>query len=159
MTQRVTIFDTTLRDGEQSPGIALNTEEKLEIAAQLARLGVDVIEAGFPAASDGDFASVQAIARQIEGPVIAALARATASDVDSAWKALEDAARPRIHVFIATSPIHMYHKLQMEPAEVKEAAIEAVTRARLPPGQRRSTSPTPSAMPLQATSDSSSPRW
>ena len=130
MTERVTVFDTTLRDGEQSPGIALNTEEKLEIAAQLARLGVDVIEAGFPAASDGDFASVQAIARQIEGPVIAALARATATDVDSAWKALEDAARPRIHVFIATSPIHMYHKLQMEPAEVKEAAIEAVTRAR-----------------------------
>ena len=130
MTARVTIFDTTLRDGEQSPGIALNTEEKLEIAAQLTRLGVDVIEAGFPAASDGDFASVQVIAREIEGPVIAALARATATDVDSAWKALEDAARPRIHVFIATSPIHMYHKLQMEPAEVKEAAIEAVTRAR-----------------------------
>ena len=104
--------------------------DRLEIATQLTRLRVDVIEAGFPAASNGDFASVQAIARQIEGPVIAALARATASDVDSAWKALEDAARPRIHVFIATSPIHMYHKLQMEPAEVKEAAIEAVTRAR-----------------------------
>ena len=96
MTERVTIFDTTLRDGEQSPGIALNTEEKLEIAAQLTRLGVDVIEAGFPATSDGDFAAIQAIARQIEGPVIAALARATATDVDAAWKALEEAARPRI---------------------------------------------------------------
>jgi 2-isopropylmalate synthase len=130
MTERVTIFDTTLRDGEQSPGIALNTEEKLEIAGQLARLGVDVIEAGFPAASNGDFAAVQAIARQIEGPVITALARANTTDVDAAWKALEDAARPRIHVFIATSPIHMYHKLQMKPAEVKEAVIEAVTRAR-----------------------------
>ncbi len=127
---KVTIFDTTLRDGEQSPGIALNTEEKLEIAGQLARLRVDVIEAGFPAASEGDFAAVQAIARQVEGPVIAALARATATDVDAAWRALEDADRPRIHVFIATSPIHMVHKLRMEPAQVKEAVIEAVTTAR-----------------------------
>ena len=127
---KVTIFDTTLRDGEQSPGIALNTEEKLEIAGQLARLRVDVIEAGFPAASEGDFAAVQAIARQVEGPVIAALARATDTDVDAAWRALEDADRPRIHVFIATSPIHMFHKLRMEPAQVKEAVIEAVTRAR-----------------------------
>ena len=127
---KVTIFDTTLRDGEQSPGIALNTEEKLEIAGQLARLRVDVIEAGFPAASEGDFAAVQAIARQVEGPVIAALARATDTDVDAAWRALEDADRPRIHVFIATSPIHMFHKLRMEPAQVKEAVIEAVTKAR-----------------------------
>ena len=130
MTERVTIFDTTLRDGEQSPGIALNTEEKLEIAGQLARLGVDVIEAGFPAASDGDFEAVQAVAREVEGPVIAALARANATDVEAAWSAVEDAKRPRIHVFIATSPIHMEHKLRMEPAEVKEAVIAAVTIAR-----------------------------
>ena len=130
MTERVTIFDTTLRDGEQSPGIALNTEEKLEIAGQLARLGVDVIEAGFPAASDGDFEAVRAVAREVEGPVIAALARATATDVEAAWRAVEDAKRPRIHVFIATSPIHMEHKLRMEPAEVKEAVITAVTKAR-----------------------------
>jgi len=130
MTKRVIIFDTTLRDGEQSPGIALNSEEKLEIAGQLARLGVDVIEAGFPAASDGDFDAVQAIARQVEGPVVAALARAIDSDVDAAWRAIADAARPRIHVFLATSPIHMFHKLQMEPAEVKEAVVAAVTQAR-----------------------------
>ncbi|GMQ85354.1 MAG: 2-isopropylmalate synthase [Acidimicrobiia bacterium] len=129
MTDRVLIFDTTLRDGEQSPGIALNTEEKLEIAGQLTRLGVDIIEAGFPAASDGDFEAVQAIARQIEGPVIAALARANEADVDAAWQAIEDAKRPRIHVFIATSPIHMEHKLRMEPAEVTQAVVAAVTRA------------------------------
>ena len=130
MTERVLIFDTTMRDGEQSPGIALNTEEKLEIAEQLAVLGADIIEAGFPAASEGDFAAVQAVARQIDGPVIAALARANDSDVDAAWKALEDAARPRIHVFLATSPVHMRHKLRMKPAQVKRAVIEAVTKAR-----------------------------
>ena len=130
MTERVIIFDTTLRDGEQSPGIALDTEEKLEIAGQLARLGADVIEAGFPAASDGDFAAVQAVARTVKGPVIAALARAIDSDVDAAWGAVEGAERPRIHVFLATSPIHMEHKLRMTPAEVKQAVIDAVTRAR-----------------------------
>src|SRR5882757_1905841 len=99
---RVQVFDTTLRDGEQSPGISLNPSEKLEIAQQLARLGVDVIEAGFPIASPGDFEAVQAISRSVEGPVIASLARAQAADVDAAWGAVRDAARPRIHTFIST---------------------------------------------------------
>src|SRR5208282_2651663 len=97
---RVLIFDTTLRDGEQSPGIALNTAEKLEIAQQLARLGVDVIEAGFPISSPGDFEAVQAIAREVPGPVIAGLARAQAPDIDAAWEAVRDSERPRIHTFI-----------------------------------------------------------
>src|SRR3954464_7637882 len=96
---RVVIFDTTLRDGEQSPGISLNTQEKLEIAHQLARLGVDVIEAGFPITSPGDFEAVQAIARQVEGPVITGLARAHVADVDAAFGAVQDAERPRIHTF------------------------------------------------------------
>src|SRR5213080_4114718 len=100
---RVLIFDTTLRDGEQSPGISLNTAEKLEIAHQLARLGVDVIEAGFPISSPGDFEAVQAIARQVEGPVITGLARVNPGDVDRAWEAVREAARPRIHTFVSTS--------------------------------------------------------
>src|SRR5213075_2763872 len=99
---RVHIFDTTLRDGEQSPGISLNTQEKLEIAQQLARLGVDVIEAGFPITSPGDFEAVQAIARQVEGPIITGLARAHVADVDRAWEAVRDAERPRIHTFVST---------------------------------------------------------
>src|ERR671938_1214742 len=94
---RVLIFDTTLRDGEQSPGISLNTGEKLEIAHQLAKLGVDVIEAGFPITSPGDFEAVQAIARQVDGPVVAGLARAHVADVDAAYGAVRDAVRPRIH--------------------------------------------------------------
>src|SRR5579884_3473655 len=98
---RVLIFDTTLRDGEQSPGISLNTQEKLEIAQQLARLGVDIIEAGFPITSPGDFAAVREIARQVEGPVTCALARTAASDIERAWEAVREASRPRIHVFIA----------------------------------------------------------
>src|SRR5881227_2175448 len=98
----VRIFDTTLRDGEQSPGISLNTAEKLEIAHQLARLGVDVIEAGFPIASPGDFEAVQAIAREVHGPVIAGLARANVQDIDAVWNAIKDSERPRIHTFIAT---------------------------------------------------------
>src|ERR1700742_4823866 len=106
---RVQIFDTTLRDGEQSPGISLNTHEKLEIAHQLARLGVDVIEAGFPITSPGDFEAVQAISRQVEGPIIAGLARAHVADVDAAWGAVRDAPRPRIHTFISTSDIHITH--------------------------------------------------
>src|SRR6516164_6105106 len=109
---RVLIFDTTLRDGEQSPGISLNTQEKLEIAQQLARLGVDVIEAGFPITSPGDFEAVQEISRKVEGPVICALARTAAGDIDRAWEAVRDAERPRIHTFIATSDIHIKHKLQ-----------------------------------------------
>jgi 2-isopropylmalate synthase len=127
---RVQIFDTTLRDGEQSPGISLNTSEKLEIAHQLARLGVDVIEAGFPITSPGDFEAVQAISRQVEGPVITGLARAHVGDVDAAWGAVQDAARPRIHVFISTSDIHIIHQLQSTREDVKGQARAAVAHAR-----------------------------
>src|ERR1700704_6271590 len=109
---RVRIFDTTLRDGEQSPGISLNTGEKLEIAHQLARLGVDVIEAGFPISSAGDFEAVQAIAREVQGPIITGLARAQAADVESAARAVQDAERPRIHTFISTSDIHIVHQFR-----------------------------------------------
>src|SRR4051794_18946450 len=109
---RVRIFDTTLRDGEQSPGIALNKQEKVEIALQLARLGVDIIEAGFPITSPGDFESVQAIAREVQGPVICGLARTSKQDIDAAWNAVRDSERPRIHTFIATSDIHIERKLQ-----------------------------------------------
>src|SRR5439155_2158564 len=107
---RVLIFDTTLRDGEQSPGISLNASEKLEIAQQLARLGVDVIEAGFPIASPGDFEAVQAIAREVHGPVITGLARAHAADIERAAEAVRDAERPRIHTFISASDIHIEHQ-------------------------------------------------
>src|SRR6184192_2403498 len=103
---RLIIFDTTLRDGEQSPGASMNLAEKVEVARALADLGVDVIEAGFPIASPGDFEAVQAVARQVQGPVICGLARCNAEDVDRAWQALRDAALPRIHVFLATSAIH-----------------------------------------------------
>src|SRR6201746_2360923 len=108
----VRIFDTTLRDGEQSHGLSLNTGKKLEIAHQLARLGVDIIEAGFPIASPGDFEAVQAIAREVHGPVIAGLARTNPTDVDRAWEAVRDAERPRIHTFVSTSDIHIVHQLQ-----------------------------------------------
>ena len=104
---RVKIFDTTLRDGEQSPGISLNKQEKLEIAHQLARLGVDIIEAGFPIASPGDFEAVEAIAREVHGPVICGLARTGFQDIDAAWNAVKDSERPRIHTFISTSDIHI----------------------------------------------------
>src|SRR5688572_12630582 len=127
---RVIIFDTTLRDGEQSPGISLNTAEKLEIAHQLARLGVDVIEAGFPIASPGDFEAVQSIAREVRGPVIAGLARAHAADVDRAWEAVRDAERPRIHTFLSTSDIHIEHQLQSTREDVKGQARAAVAHAR-----------------------------
>src|SRR3712207_4637853 len=127
---RVIIFDTTLRDGEQSPGISLNSAEKLEIAHQLARLGVDVIEAGFPIASPGDFEAVRAIAREVEGPVIAGLARAHAADIDRAAEAVRDAARPRIHTFISTSDIHIEHQLQSTREDVKGQARAAVAHAR-----------------------------
>ena len=105
---RVHIFDTTLRDGEQSPGISLNTQEKVEIAQQLARLGVDVIEAGFPITSPGDYEAVEAIARTVEGPVICGLARTHKADIDAAWNAIKDSERPRIHTFISTSDIHIH---------------------------------------------------
>jgi 2-isopropylmalate synthase len=127
---RVTLFDTTLRDGEQSPGISLNPAEKLEIAQQLTRLGVDVIEAGFPIASPGDFQAVQGIARTVDGPVITALARAQAPDVDAAWNAIRDAARPRIHTFISTSDIHIIHQFNSTREDVKGQARAAVAQAR-----------------------------
>ncbi|HKE77736.1 MAG TPA: 2-isopropylmalate synthase [Solirubrobacteraceae bacterium] len=127
---RVLIFDTTLRDGEQSPGISLNTTEKLEIAHQLARLGVDVIEAGFPIASPGDFEAVQAIAREVEGPIIAGLARANPADVDRAWEAVRDSERPRIHTFVSTSDIHIVHQLQATREDVKGLARASVAQAK-----------------------------
>lgn len=122
----VRIFDTTLRDGEQSPGVSLNVEEKLEIARQLARLNVDVIECGFPIASPGDFEAVKAIAEAVDGPVIAALARALQVDIDRAWEAVKYSRRPRIHTFIATSDIHMKYKLRKAPDEVLRMAVDAV---------------------------------
>ncbi|MDQ3587413.1 MAG: 2-isopropylmalate synthase [Actinomycetota bacterium] len=127
---RVRIFDTTLRDGEQSPGISLNVAEKVEIAQQLARLGVDVIEAGFPITSPGDFESVQEIARTVEGPIIAGLARTNVQDVDAAWNAVKDAERARIHTFISTSDIHITHQLQTTREDVKGQARAAVAHAR-----------------------------
>jgi 2-isopropylmalate synthase len=127
---RVLIFDTTLRDGEQSPGISLNAQEKLEIAQQLARLGVDVIEAGFPIASPGDFEGVQGIARTVEGPIIAGLARTHVGDIDAAYNAVKDAARPRIHTFISTSDIHIKYQLQSTREDVKGQARAAVAHAK-----------------------------
>jgi 2-isopropylmalate synthase len=129
-SNRVLIFDTTLRDGEQSPGISLNTQEKLEIAQQLARLGVDVIEAGFPITSPGDFEAVQEISRHVDGPVICALARTAAGDIDRAWEAVRDADRPRIHTFIATSDLHIQHKLQTTREDVLGQARAAVAHAK-----------------------------
>lgn len=110
MSERVYIFDTTLRDGEQSPGCSMHFQEKLEMARQLERLQVDILEAGFPIASQGDFDAVRAIAAEIRTPVIAALARANQLDIDRAWEAIRDAARPRIHTFLATSDIHQKRK-------------------------------------------------
>src|SRR3954464_13828250 len=130
MSDRVIIFDTTLRDGEQSPGISLNPAEKLEIAHQLARLGVDVIEAGFPISSPGDFDAVRSIARDVHGPVIAGLARAHAADIDRAWEAVRESTRPRIHTFISTSDIHIVHQLQSTREDVKGQARAAVAHAK-----------------------------
>ena len=130
MIDHLRIFDTTLRDGEQSPGISLDVAEKLEIAEQLARLGVDIIEAGFPIASPGDFEAVEAIATAVRGPVITALSRTGFQDIDRAWEAVQHAEKPRIHVFIATSKIHMEKKLRMTPEQVKQEAAAAVARAR-----------------------------
>ncbi len=130
MGQIVQIFDTTLRDGEQSPGCSMNREEKMRMAQQLERLRVDVIEAGFPIASDGDFEGVQAIARTVRGCTVAGLARAVKADIDRAWQALRDAEHPRIHTFIATSDIHMTHKLHKSRAQVLADAVDAVRYAR-----------------------------
>jgi 2-isopropylmalate synthase len=127
---RLIIFDTTLRDGEQSPGASMNLAEKLEIAHALRELGVDIIEAGFPIASPGDFEAVQAVARQVQGPIICGLARCNADDIDRAWEALRDGARPRIHVFLATSAIHREFKLRMAKEEIVRRAVEGVKRAK-----------------------------
>ena len=127
---RVHIFDTTLRDGEQSPGISLNTQEKVEIAQQLARLGVDVIEAGFPITSPGDFEAVESISRNVEGPVICGLARTHKADIDAAWGAIKDSERPRIHTFISTSDIHIEHQLKTTHEDVKGQAKAAVALAK-----------------------------
>lgn len=130
MSDRIYIFDTTLRDGEQSPGVSLNYQEKLEIGLQLAKMGVDVIEAGFPVISQGDFEAVKMIAEKVKGPVIAGLARVTRNDIDVAWKALKHSENPRIHVFIATSDIHLRYKLQRSREQVLQQAEEAVRYAR-----------------------------
>src|SRR3954464_15250911 len=124
--ETVRIFDTTLRDGEQSPGISLDVAEKLEIAEQLARLGIDIIEAGFPIASDGDFEAVEAIAKSVKGPIIAGLSRTGFKDVDRAWEAVRQAERNRIHVFLATSELHMKKKLRMTHDQVRAEVAASV---------------------------------
>jgi 2-isopropylmalate synthase len=129
--KRVMIFDTTLRDGEQCPGASMNQREKLEVARQLARLGVDVIEAGFPITSQGDFDSVQQIAREVKGPIIAGLARCVPKDIEAAGEAIKPAGkRGRIHVFLATSKIHMEHKLRKAQSEILRLAVEGVKQAK-----------------------------
>ena len=127
---RIRIFDTTLRDGEQAPGCSMTVEEKLRMARQLERLGVDIIEAGFPVASDGDFAAVQAVAQAVRRPIVAGLARARVEDVARAWEALAHAAHPRIHVFLATSDIHLQYKLKITREQALQNAREAVSYAR-----------------------------
>ena len=128
--QKIKIFDTTLRDGEQSPGATMTFEEKLEVADLLDEMGVDVIEAGFPIASQGDFEAVHAVAKRAKHAVIAGLSRANAKDIDRCAEAVRPARRGRIHTVIATSPLHMKAKLQMEPEAVLQAVIDSVTRAR-----------------------------
>jgi len=130
MAEKVLIFDTTLRDGEQSPGVALNASDKVEIAQQLERLGVDIIEAGFPKTSQGDLEAVATVAKAVRKPVIAALAHAHPEAVDAAWEALKDAARPRIHVFLSVSDIHLMHQLRKNREEVLEMARTQVARAK-----------------------------
>jgi 2-isopropylmalate synthase len=128
-TEKVYIFDTTLRDGEQSAGIAFTMEDKLEIARQLAKLNIDIIEAGFPATSPGDREAIAQICREVKGPVIAGLARAVAGDIDTAWDALQGAESPRIHIFLSASDIHMAHQLHKNKEDVIEMARAAVSRA------------------------------
>jgi len=130
MTDRLIIFDTTLRDGEQSPGASMNTNEKLRLAVQLEKLGIDVMEAGFPAASVGDFEAVSKIAGRLKKTIVAGLARANKDDIDKAWNSIRHAAKPRIHTFIATSDIHLDYKLKMSREEVLKSAIESVKYAK-----------------------------
>ena len=127
---KIIIFDTTLRDGEQSPGASMTMDEKVRIAVQLEKLRVDVIEAGFPIASPGDFEAVRSVASTVKACSVAGLARATVADIDRAWEALSGAVDPRIHIFLATSPIHMKHKLNMQPEQVLETAVAAVRHAK-----------------------------
>jgi 2-isopropylmalate synthase len=127
---RVIVFDTTLRDGEQSPGASMNLDEKIKIALLLEEMGIDVIEAGFPIASNGDFEAVREVAKLVKHSSVAGLSRATRGDIDRAWEALQHAKRPRIHTVIATSPLHMKFKLQMEPEAVHQAVIDSVSYAR-----------------------------
>ena len=130
MSERVYIFDTTLRDGEQSPGNTMNTQEKLRVARQLELLGVDIIEAGFPIASDGDFDAVRLIAEAIKNSEVAGLARANEEDIDRAWEAIKVAAKPRIHTFISTSDIHLKHQFRKNRDEILKIAVGAVKRAK-----------------------------
>jgi 2-isopropylmalate synthase len=130
MKEHVFIFDTTLRDGEQSPGNTMNTQEKLRVAKQLAALGVDIIEAGFPIASEGDFDSVRQISEVVKGCQVAGLARASREDIDRAWEAIKNAERPRIHTFISTSDIHLKYQLRKSRDEVLKIAVQSVKRAR-----------------------------
>jgi 2-isopropylmalate synthase len=130
MSEAVIIFDTTLRDGEQSPGASMNVAEKMRLAGQLEKLGVDAIEAGFPAASTGDFEAVKKIAEKVRGPQVTALARASTEDIDRAWEAIREATHPRIHTFLATSDIHLEHKLKMTRDQVIDRAVNAVRHAR-----------------------------
>jgi 2-isopropylmalate synthase len=129
-TSRIQVFDTTLRDGEQAPGFSMTAAEKLRLAQQLDRLGVDIIEAGFPISSEGDFEAVRAVAGAVRRPIIAGLARAISADIDRAWGALQNAARPRIHVFLATSDIHLEHKLRISRMQCLEQVAAAVAHAR-----------------------------
>ena len=126
----IKIFDTTLRDGEQSPGASMNIEEKIQIALQLEKLGVDIIEAGFAAASPGDFEAIENIASEVKNSTICSLARAVNRDIKAAGDAIEKAKHQRIHTFIATSPIHMQYKLKMAPDEVIRRAVDAVSYAK-----------------------------
>ena len=130
MKDKIFVFDTTLRDGEQSPGCSMNLNEKLTLARQLERLGVDIIEAGFPIASDGDFESVKAVSKSVRGPIICGLARTGEADIERAAQALDGARAPRIHTFIATSDIHLEHKLRMSRERVLDETVRAVTQAR-----------------------------
>jgi 2-isopropylmalate synthase len=141
---RITVFDTTLRDGEQSPGCSMKVQEKLRMAHQLDRLGVDVIEAGFPIASEGDFEAVQAVSAMIKRPIIAGLARAIKADIERAWQALHRAARPRIHVFLATSDIHLKYKLRISRQQCLEQACDAVRLAKSSFHRRTPPEPIPS---------------